>query len=807
MTTHSFNGLTKLPLQCLPLLFLGLLLPIFLFSNSFAEAPQREKLLFLGNKNIAPVVYLDNGLPSGVVVDIVRALAKHMSQPIEIIAMDWSEAQTLVAEGEADALIQINPTEERRKIYEFSDTLLESQFSIFTTANRVEITGMSSLRGLRVGVEGKGLPQLVLSKDPLIQLITIPNFLEGFKSLHENALDAVVVDYLVGSFTLAANKIPNIKVSGKPIASSSSSIAVKKGNSALLAEINAALRTIKADTTYQAILDKWHPKEGLFYSREQIAQQNIITAIICLATLFVIAVIWTLTLRNELTRKKAAEEKLREQYSTLHGIIDSANALIFSVDRQFRYTSFNQGHAATMKALYGVEIRHGRNLLEYMTVADDREIAKRNIERTLAGEQLVEESYSGEELRSRRYFQVSHSPIKAETEEIIGVAILAQDMTARKRAEESLRRLNRELRAISSCNQVLIRSEDEKSLLNDICRIVCDEAGYCMAWVGYAEDSKIVRPVAWAGNEDGYLGKADITWADTERGRGPTGRAIRNGRSACIQDFATELQAAPWRENALSRGYRANIALPLKDKNAETFGALTIYSTEPHAFTPDEIHLLEELAEDLAFGITVLRTRNEGRQMAQALTVREQEYRTLVENIPDLIVRYDTDLHRIYVNPAWERASGLSAGQVVNIPGVDVLKDANLHANMKHTAILQNVLDTGTLKKADLTWVNAHGATLYLSYILVPEYDSYGKVTSVLSVGHDITELKRAEEEKNRLNEELEQRVKQRTAELEKRNAELDKMNRLFVGRELRMKELKEIIGQLAGTKNQGIAE
>ena len=100
----------------------------------------------------------------------------------------------------------------------------------------------------------------------------------------------------------------------------------------------------------------------------------------------------------------------------------------------------------------------------------------------------------------------------------------ARFITERKRAEEALHRLNRELRAISNCNQTLMRAEDEQTLLNDICRIVCDEAGYRMAWVGYAEndDAKTVRPVAWAGVEDGYLANANITWADTERGRGPS---------------------------------------------------------------------------------------------------------------------------------------------------------------------------------------------------------------------------------------------------------------------------------------------
>ena len=142
---------------------------------------------------------------------------------------------------------------------------------------------------------------------------------------------------------------------------------------------------------------------------------------------------------RDITERKQAEDALKEQYSTLRSIIDSANALVFSVDRHYRYTSFNKGHAAVMKALYDAEIETGHSMLDYMTMVTDQEIAKCNLDRALAGEQLVEESYSGDELRSRQYFQVSHSPIKTEEEEIIGVAVLAQDMTERKRAEEAVR--------------------------------------------------------------------------------------------------------------------------------------------------------------------------------------------------------------------------------------------------------------------------------------------------------------------------------------------------------------------------------
>jgi len=202
------------------------------------------------------------------------------------------------------------------------------------------------------------------------------------------------------------------------------------------------------------------------------------------------------------------------------------------------------------------------------------------------------------------------------------------------RTQRELGRINRALKAQSAGNQCLVRAKDEQSLLDDMCRVIVETGGYRLAWVGYAleDEHKTIRPVAQAGYEDGYFATLNLTWADTERGRGPAGTAIRTGEPRIVHNIQTDHAFAPWRCEAIKRGYGSSIAMPLR-VNQKIIGVLSIYAVEPDAFDHEEVALLTEMANDLAYGIEALRTRVEYKQAHE--TIRHLAYFDPLTGLPN----------------------------------------------------------------------------------------------------------------------------------------------------------------------------
>lgn len=171
-----------------------------------------------------------------------------------------------------------------------------------------------------------------------------------------------------------------------------------------------------------------------------------------------------------------------------------------------------------------------------------------------------------------------------------------------------LRRVNRTLRMISRCNDALVRSLSEGDLLETVCRRIIEDGDYALVWIGFAADDgkTTIVPVANAGTDDGYLDFLRLTWdADGQRCC-LVGRAIHDVQPAVSRHIAADPMFARWRDEALRRGFASAVALPLRTKT-EVFGNLSIYSSVVDAFDDEEVRLLQELADDIAYGIASLR--------------------------------------------------------------------------------------------------------------------------------------------------------------------------------------------------------
>lgn len=193
-----------------------------------------------------------------------------------------------------------------------------------------------------------------------------------------------------------------------------------------------------------------------------------------------------------------------------------------------------------------------------------------------------------------------------------------EDITEQKISEISLRKVNRALKTLSLGNVTLVHAKEEVALLGQMCDVLVAGGGYRAAWIGYAEHDaqKTVRPMAQTGFEPGDRESAEITWAGTDRH--PAAAAIRTKQVQIVRNAVIDPAYQRWRPEAVKYAYKSLAAFPLSS-NGQPFGAFTIYATESDAFDEEERKLLQEMVDDLCYGIGTLRTRKDREKMTERL--------------------------------------------------------------------------------------------------------------------------------------------------------------------------------------------
>jgi PAS domain S-box-containing protein/putative nucleotidyltransferase with HDIG domain len=301
--------------------------------------------------------------------------------------------------------------------------------------------------------------------------------------------------------------------------------------------------------------------------------------------------------------------------------------------------------------------------------------------------------------------------IEEEDKQFLGTLGIIRDITERKKADELLHKLNRALKVVTECDQILVRATEENKLLLDICQVIVNLGGYKFAWVGYVshEKDKNIRPIAYAGYERGFLDAVKLNLGNKENE--PVTQAILTGKPAIVKNLSAGTTHDQWRDEATKRGYAAMIALPLSE-NSRIFGSLNIFSGELDVFDAEEVKLLKELADDLAYGIIALETRAQGRKSAEELQRSYKKLRKIFEQTVNALASavgkrdpYTTDHQRRVTILACTIAKemGLSDEQINGLRLAGMLHDIG------KLAVPSEILSKPTrLSEAEFTIIKTH---------------------------------------------------------------------------------------------------
>ena len=340
-------------------------------------------------------------------------------------------------------------------------------------------------------------------------------------------------------------------------------------------------------------------------------------------------------------------------------------------------------------------------------------------------------------------------------------AAVFEDITERKKTEETLRKLNRHLRAISDSNQALMHATDEKLLMQEVCNIIINDCGYALVWIGFAENDrrKTVRPVAFAGFDKDYIDALRITWNEkSKRSRGPTGTVIRTGKPYVCKNMQSDPNFQPWLEEAQKRDYTASLVLPLISFEGKTFGALNIYSKESNPFSDEEVNLLTELANDFAYGIMMLRLSKDREQAEktlrkQASLIDLSPNAILVRQLKGTITFWSQGAETLY---GWKKEEGI--GQ-------------NSHRLFQ--TVFPGPLDSiiNELKKkgywsGELIHQTKDGRKVVVQSYWLAKFDEKGKVAEIFEANMDVTDRKQMQAKLEEYSKHLEDLVEERTKQL-----------------------------------------
>lgn len=322
---------------------------------------------------------------------------------------------------------------------------------------------------------------------------------------------------------------------------------------------------------------------------------------------------------------------------------------------------------------------------------------------------------------------------------------VVEDITQRKFVEEKLIKSNRLYAVISQVNQMIVRTKDKEKLYEEVCRIAIEYGKFRMVWIGEVNPlTKDVVPLTFSGEENGYLKIINkISINNEPTGRGPTGKAIRKNKHFICNDIENDLDFLPWKEEALTRGYKSSAAFPITSLG-KVIGSLNIYSSEVNFFDKEEIELLDEIVKDINYALEAIENENNRQIADDKLYESEVRYRLLHESMMDCFIQVDMAGKIKDVNKSYLDMLGYSRDEVLMLTYHDLTPSKWFEFEQR--IVEEQILVKGYSDIYEKEYIRKDGTIFPVELRTYLLRDENGNPDGMWAIVRDITDRKQSNE-------------------------------------------------------------
>ena len=753
---------------------------IFLFPHVSAEAAPDKALTEVTAVipfDSPPTYFQDTktGQPAGFSVEVMNRVAERAGLEVNyVFAKSWTEIMEMIKDGRAAVAPGMGMSDERAKALAFSSPIDAFSIVKFVRASNNTITELKAGHTAG-GVKGSVSIEL-LNKISGVKVVTFGSFSEGMLALLSGEIDAFCCpEPTLLRLARDAGLENRIKTVGKPLAELKRSIAVRKDNEELLLRLNDGLNGFVGSPEYQSIYMKWYGSQKSYWTARQTAG----AAAAVIVSVIVLMALWRFfslerinkELKTEVARRTAAEKELKLNMDSLEDQVRERTA-------ELEEEALIRKQAEAENLFAKEEWERTFDAVSDPIMILDTDHHMRRINKSMAGMiGLSVEEAAGK--LCHEYMHKSSEPF----------SICPQCMLLKDHKEHT----------VEFYEPVL-----DKYLMVSVYPIF-DAAGSLTGSVHYAKDitERKRTEEELAKNEEEFRlifenAKDAIFWADPANGL-----IIRCNRAAeaLLEKDRSEIigsHQATLHPQELAEYHRQLFMKHTKQGGMDIEAEVM---TKSGNRVPVQITSTTTFISGRPIIQGIFRNLTERKQTEEALGLSREHYKSLYDNNPLMLLTVDTEGTVVSVNRAGLETLGYAEQELIGIPVVNVFHEDD-RAGVLHR-FKEYLKEPQQIARWEFRKRRKDGSILW-GYETVQMLRASGSKSSVLIVCEDVTERRRVEEEIKTYHARLEAEVRSRTIELEKKNIELERMNKMFVGRELRMAELKK---QIAGLEDRKVED